>query len=258
MWKMFMSAGGAEINNLIYWVISLIIWFAPQLALWSRWNLTVKTQYRAQIIIRGKRQNFWLLEGKYIIPFFKQLFDINVSEIHKTSKIDVKIPQFKTHDVKGEELLAKVQAEKQIDEPSVYAEFDEDEMAEDVKGILLDATIREVRRKNFWTQILGHEDELDIEDDIFKRQCRKYGIKLVDIVISVTNADTSSENRVAKRKRIVDALIKEKKDETGKDKLTDSDMKEIHDQTELIMKLISEKRIIQGIPPENIHYRAGD
>ena len=88
MWKMFMSADGAEINNLIYWIISLIIWFAPQLALWSKWNLSIKPQYKAQIIIRSRRQSLWLPEGSYIIPFFKLLFDINVSEIHKTSKID--------------------------------------------------------------------------------------------------------------------------------------------------------------------------
>ncbi len=261
MWNLFINIGGVSIHNSLYWILSLFIWIAPQLGLYGEWNLKVKPQIRAQIVFRSRRQNLWLTEGIYIIPFYKLLFTVNASEIQHTSRMDVKVPSFKSHDVKGEELNLQVRAEKIIINPSLYAEFEEAEMKEDEKEILSANIIRTVRKKNFWTEILGKEEFLlaDFEKDpIYLNQCKKYGLTFASVVLTVTNADTSIESRTTKRNRIVATLIEEFKQETGKDKLTDSNLKDIRDQAELLMKLAVDKTIVQGVSQENIHYRAGD
>jgi len=260
MWNQFLKIGGADINNTLYWLISLFIWIAPQLGLYGSWNLEIEPQKRVQVIRRGVRQAFWLPEGKYVIPFFGLLFTVNLDEIQKTSKLDLKVPAFKSHDKKGEELNLQVTAEKIIDDPTAYAEFDEAEMKEDEKEILSSNLIRTVRSKRFWTEILGQEKALltaFTKDEIYKRQCKRYGIHFEEIVLKVTIADTSIENRAAKQERIIEDLSEKLKEKTGKLKLTDSDMKEIRDNSQLLM-LLSDKTIIQGVSQENIHYRAGD
>lgn len=248
-WLIYIYIGGSGTWNWLYWIISLSIWILPQIGLYFLWHLTIETQYKAEVVIRGERQEFWILEGKYIIPFYGKLIDLNLSEVQKTSKSDVRAMEIMSHDKNGEVLYLEVDAERQIVNSTVYEEFEAEKMVQNETQILRNASIRKARTLSFWEDVIGHEGDLSIEDDIYRNKCAGYGITFKNINFIVRIADSASDSLFAKRRRIFIKLEKEYRDKTGLAKLTPLtpvQIKEINDRADLYMKLV-DKKVYEGL-----------
>lgn len=255
-WNLFLSIDGASIQNVLFWITSLLIWTGPQFGLYSEWKVKIETQYTAEIVILGIRTGVWIPEGIYIVPFYKLLIEFNATEIQHTSHTDISVTDIPIYDKNGEELIFSATAEKEIEDHSVYASFDEHTMSTNEQEIVISAIGRALTRKKYWTEIMGKEKELGIEDDIFKQKCTKFGLKISEIVLVVRVKDTSAQSLNAKRAKIAEDLISETKSATGKTILTSEELSDINDRVEVIINK-AQKQIIKGVKPNNINYWAG-
>lgn len=255
-WNLFLSIDGASIPNGFFWITSLLIWIGPQVGLYGEWKIKIETQYTAEILILGVRTGVWIPEGIYIVPFYKILITFNATEIQHTSHTDISVTDIPIYDKNGEELIFSATAEKEIKDHSVYASFDEHTMSTNEQEIVISAIGRALTRKKYWTEIMGKEKELEIEDDIFKQKCAKFGLKISEIVLVVRIKDTSAQSLNAKRAQIAEDLINQMKSATGKTTLTSEEVSEINDRVEVLIGK-AQKQIIKGVKPNNINYWAG-
>lgn len=253
IWWLFSQITGDKTPQILKVFVAIVVWYFPQIYLYGRWKVAILQQYRAQIMARNERQDLWFTENEYIIPFYRQLFELNMEEIQRTSKTDsIRKLSLINHDKYGEEILLETDAERKIVDENVYAEYDEASIVDDEKALLQNAMIRQGLRLDYWKDVVANPDaKLSFEDDIYKERCAVYGITFEGINFSIRLVTTSSDSYRVKHARHVEELILAFKKHTKRDSVTADELEKINAQANLFIKVIDRTEYV-GLTGGNV------
>lgn len=195
--------------------------------------------------VKSGKNSVWLSPGMY---FTFYLFKVSQKEAQVMEKRDVIIHSFDCQSKDGKVITAEANGDWFIsnnpEAEDIFKLQDESKMEGNLQMLIKRTTLRVCGGLDYYKEILGENiGENVLKDDIFKRECKRYGIEFHNLLIQVLAKDLNQENI----NTYSDELRKKFKKEFPKNhKFTSEELEKIDEKIQVQLKLA--KKIITDSP----------
>lgn len=199
------------------------------------------------LLFRGQETGKKVLSGFY---FTFWIYTLDKTEEQTTEKMDVVIAEFNCQDKTGKNLKVKGNGDYRITNEDKFKLNDTKTMKENLASLVERTAIKVLgklpyRAKNTGEEQIVGEDLASkiIQDIVFKRECRRYGIRFSNLIIAAIAADLTQENINSYYNELYEKeLVKYE----GREKPNHKEMQEIEERIQVKMKLA--RKIITNSP----------
>lgn len=215
---------GDKGSNYLFAVVSIIVYYFIFLALFnlglnwtsSFWKLisliisiaivvsrqeSIEIMTRKKLLFLGEELPLWIGPGLWFMPLF---FSTAEDETQKVEKKDVIVEAFKCQDNKGKVLVAEANGDWNIDNKIFddgtnsmdrYKNQDASKMESNLVNLIKRTILRITARFSYKNELLGENlGEFVLVDQIFVRECEKYGILFHNLLVEVIADNLKQEN----------------------------------------------------------------
>jgi hypothetical protein len=166
---------------------------------------TIEPLDHKELLFLGRRTEIWLDPGYYFLFFVFSFFE---SETQHEEKKDVIVLAFQCQDSKGKTLTVEANGDWEIVDPSTYELFEEKEMVTNLQALIRRTAVRVCGILVYKTHILGKDlGERILENPIFKRETKKYGIEFSNLLADAVAFDLKQENINSYRSELYEAEV---------------------------------------------------
>lgn len=150
------------------------------------------------LLFMGEETGFRVSNGLYFT--FWGIFRLDKIEEQNIEKKDVVVPTFDCQDINGKPLKGEGNGDWEIEDSAVYKLQPADKMEGNLISLIRRTAMRRTAQLPYKSktpgskQIQGEElGELVLNDGVFKRECKKYGIKFSNLIVDAIAADLKQE-----------------------------------------------------------------
>lgn len=223
---------GLKWNHSFWKLVSFLV----SIILITTRNQTIPIMTKKKVLFMGEETGLWIGPGFWFIPFFLSTAE---SEIQKIEKKDVVVPVFQCQDKKGKVLNVEANGDWKIgetpEEEDKYKNQDAEAMPGNLRNLIKRTAIRVCGKLVYKDEIMGENvGEKVLIDEIFTRECRKYGIEFHNLLIEAVAANLEQENLNSYHDEL---LEKEKSQYPQGHIFTHEELQDIEDRIQVKLKV---------------------